>query len=72
LLLPLGAKYVFRGSWGTYGHYFSIFNILQSYNLEIKLYIVLKSWTEKLHFSIVANILKIIVCGFFANLIICP
>jgi hypothetical protein len=40
--------------------------------LKLKLFIVFKSWTEKLHFSIVANTLKISVRGFFANLILCP
>jgi hypothetical protein len=41
-------------------------------DLELKLYIVFKSWTKKLHDSIVANILKISVRGVFANLILCP
>jgi hypothetical protein len=36
------------GKWGTFGQRFSIFNIVQSLNLELKLYIVFKSWTEKL------------------------
>jgi hypothetical protein len=36
------------GKWGTYGQHFSIFNIVQSLNLELKLYIVFKSWTETL------------------------
>jgi hypothetical protein len=31
----------------------------------------LKLWTEKLHFSTVANILKISARGFFVNLIVC-
>jgi hypothetical protein len=47
----------------------AFFNILyrEGLNLEIKLYIyiVFKSWTEKLNFSVVANILKISVYGFF-------
>jgi hypothetical protein len=34
--------------------------------------IIIKRWTEKLNISTVANILKISVRGFFANLIICP
>jgi hypothetical protein len=43
---------------------------VQSSNLELKLFIVFKSWTEKekLNFSSVANILKICVLGFCANL----
>jgi hypothetical protein len=46
---------------------------MQSLNLELKLYIVIKSWTEKLIFSTVANIPKICVRGFFdANLKLCP
>jgi hypothetical protein len=43
----------FHGLWGggALMTAFSIFNIVKSKNLELKLYIVLKSWTEKLHFS---------------------
>jgi hypothetical protein len=36
-------------------------------NLKLKLYIVFDSWTEKLGFSFVANILNISVLGFFAS-----
>jgi hypothetical protein len=61
-----------RGRWGTYGQHFLIFNIMQSLNLELKLNIVFKSWTENLHFLNVTKILKISVRGFFANLILCP
>jgi hypothetical protein len=32
-------------------------NIVQSLNLELKLYIVYKIWTKKLNFSSLANIL---------------
>jgi hypothetical protein len=61
------------GGGGTYGQHFSILNIMQIVNLELKLYIVLKSWTEKLNFSAVANILKMSASiVFFANLILCP
>jgi hypothetical protein len=41
-------------------------NIVKNLNLELKLYIAFKSWTEKLNFSTVANILKTSVRGFFA------
>jgi hypothetical protein len=41
-------------------------------DLEIKLCIIFQSWTEKLNFTIVANILKISVRGFVTNLIFCP
>jgi hypothetical protein len=61
-----------RGRWGTSEQHFSIFNSVQYKNLKLKLYILFKSWREKLHFSIVANILKISARGFFANLILCP
>jgi hypothetical protein len=43
---------------------------MQSLNLELKFYIVFRSWTEKLHISTVANILKVGVRGFFANLVL--
>jgi hypothetical protein len=45
-----------RGRWCTYAMHFSIFNILQILNLELKFYIVFKSWTEIFYFSTVANI----------------
>jgi hypothetical protein len=45
---------------------------MQSLNLELKLCIVFKSWTKKLHFSTVANTLEINVRGFFAILILSP
>jgi hypothetical protein len=38
---------------------------MQSLNLKLKLYIVFGSWSEKLCFSTVANILKISVRSFF-------
>jgi hypothetical protein len=63
---------MYRWRWGIYGQHFSILNIMQSLNLDLKLYIVYKSWTKKLHFSTVAYILEISVHGFFANLIFCP
>jgi hypothetical protein len=57
---------------GGEGFMDSIFQYLISCTvLELKLY-TLYLQTEKPHFSTVANILKISVRGFFANLIICP
>jgi hypothetical protein len=63
---------VSEGRWGTSGQHFSLLNIIQSFNLKFKFYIVFESWTEKLNFSTVANILKIIVLGFFAILNLFP
>jgi hypothetical protein len=50
-------------SWGSFRQHFSIFYVVQSKNLEVKLYknIVFKSWTEKLRFSTI-----------FVNLILSP
>jgi hypothetical protein len=58
-----------RKKWrqGGGGALFLICNIGQILNLELKIYIVFESWTEKLHFSSVANIFKTSIRGFFAN-----
>jgi hypothetical protein len=57
---------------GTSGHHFSIENIIQNFNLKLKLYIALEKWAEKLHFATVTCILQISLLGFFVNIKICP
>jgi hypothetical protein len=56
------------------GHLWTTFFNIQSIraNLKFRAKTIFKSCTEKLQFSIVANILIISVRGFFAHLILCP
>jgi hypothetical protein len=54
------------------GHFYTAFFNIEYHPkfkyLTLKLYIAFENWTEKLNFSTVANILKISVLGFYANL----